>query len=202
MFITNNKKERKRIMNKSLIPNVFIHESSYIETKEISEGTKIWHFCHIMKNVKIGKNCSIGQNCVIGPNVTIGNGCKIQNNISIFEGVTLEDNVFVGPNVSFTNVINPRAFISRKDQFMSTLIKEGASLGSNSTIVCGNIIGKYSFVGAGCLINRDIVDYEMVVGNPQRHLDWICECGIRLKKFSCISCGKTYKRVNGGVEEV
>ena len=181
--------------------NIMTHETSFIDGAKIGEGTNIWHFCHIMKGVKIGKNCNIGQNCVIGPDVTIGDNCKIQNNVSIFKGVTLEDNVFIGPNVTFTNIINPRAFISRKNQFITTLIKKGSSLGANSTIICGNTIGEFAFVGAACLVNRDIANYELVVGNPQRHLYWVCKCGNKLKRLTCVTCGKKYKRVSDGLEE-
>ena len=155
--------------------NYFVHESSYVdENVQIGEGTKIWHFCHIMPNTKIGKNCSIGQNCVIGPNVTIGDNCKLQNNISVFEGVTIEDDVFCGPSMVFTNVINPRSFIIRKDEFKETIIRKGASLGANCTIICGNEVGQYSFVGAGAVVHKNVIPYELVVGNPIRRLKNIC----------------------------
>jgi UDP-2-acetamido-3-amino-2,3-dideoxy-glucuronate N-acetyltransferase len=144
-----------------------IHESSYIdEGVEIGEGTKIWHFCHIMTGAKIGKNCVIGQGCFIGKNVIIGNGCKIQNNVSIFEGVTIEDDVFIGPSVVFTNVVNPRAFIERKDEYRKTLIKKGATIGANSTIICEVTIGEYCLIGAGSIVTKDIKEYSVSFGHP------------------------------------
>jgi len=146
-----------------------VHESSYIdEGVEIGEGTKIWHFCHVMSGAKIGKNCVIGQGCFIGKNVVIGDGCKIQNNVSIFEGITLENNVFIGPSVVFTNVINPRAFIERKEEFKKTLVGEGSTIGANSTILCGITIGKYSFIGAGSVVTRNVWNGTLVFGNPSR----------------------------------
>jgi len=147
----------------------FIHESSYIDDNvEIGEGTKIWHFCHIQEGAKIGKNCIIGQNVNIGPNVIIGNNVKIQNNVSVFTEVFIEDDVFIGPSVVFTNVHNPRSFINRKDEFKSTIVMQGASIGANATIICGNIIGQYSFVGAGSVVTKNISDYTVVYGVPAR----------------------------------
>lgn len=152
----------------------YIHPSSYIDDNvEIGEGTKIWHFCHILSNTKIGKNCTIGQNCVIGSNVTIGDNCKIQNNVSIYEGVILHNNVFIGPSAVFTNVINPRAFINRKNEFRITLVREGATIGANATIICGHTIGEYSMVGAGAVVTKDVLDYSLVVGNPAEHLKYV-----------------------------
>ncbi len=154
--------------------NYYIHPSTYIDDNvEIGEGTKIWHFCHILSNVKIGKNCTIGQNCVIGPNVTIGDNCKIQNNVSLYEGVILNNNVFIGPSAVFTNVINPRAFINRKNEFRITLVREGATIGANATIICGHTIGEYSMVGAGAVVTKDVLDYSLVVGNPAEHLKYV-----------------------------
>lgn len=174
----------------------FVHESSCVDHGvEIGEGTKIWHFSHILKNSRIGKNCIIGQNVMVGPDVQIGEGCKIQNNVSIYKGVTLEDNIFCGPGCVFTNVINPRAFIERKDEFKQTLVKEGATIGANATVVCGVTIGKYAFIGAGAVVNKDVCDYALVVGVPVRQIGWICICGLTLKvaTLKCSKCGKKYK---------
>ena len=182
----------------------FVHESSFVdENVEIGEGTKVWHFSHIMKTTKLGKNCNIGQNVVIGPNVTIGNNVKIQNNVSIYNGVTLEDDVFCGPSMVFTNVINPRSHWPRKDEYKKTLVKQGASLGANSTIICGNNIGQYAFIGAGALVNKDVPDYALVYGVPAQIQGWMCYCGIRLKLSNsndsketakCTICGRKYEK--------
>lgn len=177
----------------------FVHESSYVdEPCQIGEGTKIWHFSHIMENCKIGNNCNIGQNVVISPDVILGNGVKVQNNVSVYTGVICEDNVFLGPSCVFTNVINPRSFISRKDEYKTTLIKEGASIGANATIVCGNTIGKFAFVAAGAVVTKDIPDYALVMGNPARIKKYVCECSEEMKWgldniFICPNCGKKYK---------
>jgi UDP-2-acetamido-3-amino-2,3-dideoxy-glucuronate N-acetyltransferase len=177
----------------------YVHESSYIdEGVEIGEGSKIWHFCHIMRNSKIGKNCVIGQNVMIGSNVKIGNKVKIQNNVSVYEGVEIEDEVFCGPSMVFTNVINPRAFIERKHEFRTTLVKRGATLGANSTIMCGITIGEYAFIGAGALVNKDVLPYALMVGVPAKQIGWVCECGNTLKgvfvdgKIMCRFCGLGY----------
>jgi len=181
----------------------FIHESSYVdENVEIGEGTKIWHFSHILKNTKIGQGCNIGQNVVIGPDVKIGNQCKIQNNVSVYKGVELEDDVFCGPSMVFTNVINPRAFVERKTEFKKTVVHRGASIGANATIVCGNTIGCYSFIGAGSVVTKDVPDYALVIGVPAVQKGWICKCGEKLKKmegrlvFICESCGHSYRSEN------
>ena len=159
----------------------FIHKSSLIDEEvSIGEDTKIWHFCHILKGVKIGKACSVGQNCMIGPNVYIGNGCKIQNNVSIYEGVTCEDDVFIGPSVVFTNVINPRSFIIRKKEYRPTLLKKGCSVGANATIICGCTIGKYAMIGAGSVVTKNVADFSLVVGNPAKQIGWVDQSGNRL----------------------
>lgn len=190
----------------------FVHDSSYIdENVQIGEKTKIWHFCHVMKNSKIGENCSIGQNVVIGPNVTIGTNVKIQNNVSVYDGVTLEDDVFCGPSMVFTNVVNPRSHWPRKDEFKPTLVKKGASLGANSTVICGHTIGKYAFVGAGALVNKNVPDYALVYGVPALIQGWMCYCGIELKlsdspdseeKTACEKCGREYTKSGTIVEEI
>lgn len=175
----------------------FVHESSYVdENCKIGKGTKIWHFSHIMSNSEIGEDCNIGQNVVISPKVRLGRNVKIQNNVSVYEGVICEDDVFLGPSCVFTNVINPRSFISRKEEYKQTLIKRGASIGANSTIVCGVTIGKYALIGAGSVVNKDVKDYECVVGNPAKHLYYVCECGNKLvgeaDSYRCTACGKKY----------
>jgi len=174
----------------------FIHESSYIdEGARIGTGTKIWHFSHIMKGTIIGHNCTIGQNVTIGPDTIMGNNCKIQNNVSVYKGVELEDDVFCGPSMVFTNVINPRAFIERKDEFKKTLVQKGATLGANSTIVCGNTIGAYAMVAAGAVVTKSVPDYALVAGVPSVRVGWVCRCGKRLAEtdgtMKC-SCGNEY----------
>lgn len=177
----------------------FVHESSYAdEGSVIGEGTKIWHFCHVHSGAQIGKNCSIGQNVNISSHAIIGNGVKIQNNISIYDAVTIEDDVFLGPSMVFTNVFNPRSFISRKSEYRQTLVKQGASIGANATIVCGNTVGRYAFVGAGSVVTHDIPDHALVYGNPARVMGWICYCGNKLRDTSfkmmrCPACNKEYE---------
>ena len=172
----------------------YVHETSLIDQpSQIGPGTKIWHFSHILKDCRIGAKCNIGQNVVIGPGVTIGNGCKIQNNVSVYKGVTLEDDVFCGPSMVFTNVFNPRANIARMDELRSTLVKTGASIGANATIVCGTTIGRYAFVGAGAVVTKDIPDYALVVGNPARQTGWMCTCGVKLNaQLECEACGHRF----------
>ena len=160
----------------------FAHESSFIDSDVIiGEKTKIWHFSHILANSIIGQNCSFGQNCVVGPNVRVGNGVKVQNNVSIYEGVEIEDDVFLGPSMVFTNVINPRAFIIRKEEFKKTLLKKGGSIGANATIVCGVTIGEYALIGSGAVINRDVKPYALMVGVPARQIGWVSKAGNTLK---------------------
>lgn len=192
--------------------NYFVHESSYVdEPSEIGEGTKIWHFCHIMKNSKIGRRCNIGQNVVISPDVVIGDNVKIQNNVSVYTGVELEDDVFCGPSMVFTNVVNPRSHVSRKDEYKKTLVRKGASIGANATVVCGNTIGRFAFIGAGAVVTRAVPDYAMIVGNPGRIAGWMCECGIKLSLSKetqkneaavCGACGKSYQKRDGIVSEI
>ena len=176
------------------------HESAYIdEGCRIGDDTKIWHFTHVMSGSTVGARCNIGQNVVISPNVVIGDNVKIQNNVSVYTGVILEDDVFCGPSMVFTNVVNPRSHVSRKDEFRRTLVKRGATLGANCTIVCGHTIGRYAFVGAGAVVTKDVPDYAMVLGNPGRLSGWVCECGVKLASGAavpehvvCQACGLEY----------
>lgn len=179
-----------------------VHDTACIDHDvSIGSGTKIWHFSHILPGSAIGECCNIGQNVVIGPDVAVGNGCKIQNNVSVYKGVTLEDDVFCGPSMVFTNVFNPRANIRRMDEARPTLIKKGASLGANSTIVCGVTVGRYAFVGAGAVVTRDVPDHALVFGNPAKLRGWVCMCGEKLNsEFVCPVCGEKYVRANEGLK--
>ena len=160
----------------------FSHETAIIdEGCIIGENTKVWHFSHLMTGSVVGQNCNIGQNVVISPDVILGSNVKVQNNVSIYTGVVCEDDVFLGPSMVFTNVINPRSAVNRRNNYMSTVVKKGASIGANSTIVCGNNIGKYSFVGAGAVVTKEVLNYSLVVGNPSIHIGWVSEYGHRLK---------------------
>ena len=179
----------------------FAHHSVEIDEKvTIGQGTKIWHFSHILSGCRIGQNCNIGQNVVIGPDVTIGKQCKIQNNVSVYKGVTLEDGVFCGPSMVFTNIYNPRAEIRKMDQVRQTLVKKGATIGANATIVCGTILGRYSFIGAGAVITKEVPDHALVAGNPGKQIGWVCECGERLTdELICLTCGKSYQENEKGL---
>jgi len=183
--------------------NYFVHESSYVdEGSSVGTGTNIWHFCHIMSGAKVGENCKIGSNVVIHPTAKIGNGVKIQNNVSIYDAVELEDYVFCGPSCVFTNIINPRSQINRNSAefYQKTLVKRGATIGANATIVCGITIGHYAFIGAGAVVTKDIPDYALVYGNPAEIQGWVCECGEKLEFDSdeqmCGHCGRKFKRDN------
>lgn len=185
----------------------FVHESAYVDGGvKIGQGTKIWHFCHILSNTIIGKNCSFGQNCVVGPNVKIGNGVKVQNNVSIYDGVEIEDDVFLGPSMVFTNVINPRAFIVRRDEFKKTLLKKGCSIGANATIVCGITIGRYAFIGAGAVVNKDVPDFALMVGVPARQIGWVGISGNTLKfnenGIAKDSDGRRYVIIDNKLKEI
>ena len=167
----------------------------------MGNGTKIWHFCHVMPAAVIGERCNLGQNVVVMSGTKLGNNVKVQNNVSIYEGVELEDDVFCGPSMVFTNVVNPRSEVVRKDEYQKTLVRRGASLGANSTIVCGVTIGQYAFVGAGTVVTRDVADYALVVGNPARQTGWMCACGVKLQVTGdharCAACAREY-RMHGG----
>jgi len=185
----------------------FIHPTAVVdEGAEIGEGTKIWHFTHIMSGARIGENCIIGQNVFIGSGVILGHNIKVQNNVSIYDGVILEDDIFCGPSMVFTNVFNPRSFISRKKEFRKTLVRKGASIGANVTVICGNTIGQYAFIGAGAVVTKDVPDYALVYGNPGRVMGWVCQCAeeitFRSGKVVCKACGKRYKKDRAGVRLV
>jgi UDP-2-acetamido-3-amino-2,3-dideoxy-glucuronate N-acetyltransferase len=187
-------------------PSYFVHESAFVDDDvKIGEGTTIWHVSHILKNSQIGKNCRIGQNVVVGPNVKIGDGVKIQNNVSVYEGVTLEDDVFCGPSMVFTNVFNPRSEIRRMDELRQTLVRRGATLGANCTIVCGITIGQYAFIGAGAVVTKDVPDFALVMGNPGRIAGWMCVCASRIdfngghETGKCRACGHTYRKTGNEV---
>jgi UDP-2-acetamido-3-amino-2,3-dideoxy-glucuronate N-acetyltransferase len=190
----------------------FVHESSFVDQPcRIGQGTKIWHFCHIMKDSVIGEGCNIGQNVVISSGCVIGNNVKIQNNVSVYTGVILEDDVFCGPSMVFTNVINPRSHVPRKNEFKETLVKRGATIGANATILCGVILGQYCFVGAGSVVTRDVPDYAIIYGSPAHLRGWMCSCGLKLVGMGltestdgtmCQSCGRHYKKDGMRVEQV
>lgn len=182
----------------------YAHPSSFIdEDAQIGNGTKIWHFCHIFGGAKVGMNCKIGQNVVIHDSVVIGNNVKLQNNISLYDGVFLEDDVFCGPSCVFTNIINPRSAVNRNDPkfYKKTVVRQGATIGANATIVCGVEIGRYAFIGAGAVITRNVPDHALVFGNPAKFHGWMCECGEKIKsvkgKWKCLTCGALYKKHNG-----
>ncbi len=185
--------------------NYFVDKTGIIDSGAIiGNGTKIWHFSHIMKNAIIGENCNIGQNVVISPNVIIGNNVRIQNNVSVYEGVICEDDVFLGPSMVFTNVINPRSVVSRKSEFKKTIVKKGCSIGANATIICGNTLGEYCFIGAGSVVTKNVDPYALIVGNPGRKIGWMSERGIRLDfgksdEAICGESGEKYFLKNGMV---
>jgi len=186
----------------------FAHPTAVIdEGCQIGDGTKIWHFSHIMSGCVIGNNCNIGQNVVVSPKVVIGNNVRVQNNVSIYEGVICEDDVFLGPSMVFTNVFNPRSAVSRKHEYMQTLVKKGASIGANATIVCGNEIGEFAFIGAGAVVTKPVPAYALVIGNPARQAGWMSEYGQKLKfdengKAVCEESSQTYILIEGKVKKV
>ena len=179
------------------MPDYFVHESSYVDDGcEIGEGTKIWHYSHVMPGSRIGRGCNFGQNVLVARDVVIGNNVKIQNNVSVYEGVVLEDDVFCGPSMVFTNVINPRSHVSRKHEYRQTLVRRGATVGANATIICGHTVGRFAFIGAGALVTKDVPDYALMLGAPARIAGWMCECGVRLNTDesggACPDCGRRY----------
>jgi len=194
--------------NTAVEKQYFAHETAVIdEPCEIGPGTKIWHFSHIMSNSKLGNNCNLGQNVVISPDVILGNNVKVQNNVSIYTGVTCEDDVFLGPSVVFTNIINPRSAINRRDQYVKTQIGKGASIGANATIVCGNNIGAYAFIGAGTVVTKEVLPYALVVGNPAQQIGWVGEYGHRLEFNSdhiavCKESQQEYKLENNKIRRI
>jgi UDP-2-acetamido-3-amino-2,3-dideoxy-glucuronate N-acetyltransferase len=187
-----------------------VHPSSFVDDGcEIGDGTKIWHFCHIMPGAKIGRGCSLGQNVVVSPDVVVGNNVKIQNNVSLYTGVILEDDVFCGPSMVFTNVVNPRSHVPRKNEYQRTLVKRGASIGANTTIVCGHTIGQYAFIGAAAVVTKDVPDFALIVGNPGRISGWMCACGIKLASgktppadAQCATCGSKYRVSGDGLVKI
>ncbi|MEP7254562.1 MAG: acyltransferase [Ferruginibacter sp.] len=188
--------------------NYYVHPSSVIdEGCQIGEGTKIWHFCHVMSGAVIGNNCSFGQNVMVASNVILGNNVKVQNNVSIYEGVICEDDVFLGPGVVLTNVVNPRSAVSRKKEYQTTPIKRGATIGANATIICGNTINEFAFIGAGAVVTKDVPAYALIMGNPGRQTGWMSEYGHKLKfdtngKASCDESGQEYVLENNVVRRI
>ncbi|HSQ33109.1 MAG TPA: DapH/DapD/GlmU-related protein [Gemmatimonadaceae bacterium] len=186
--------------------DVFVHESSYVdEGAEVGAGTRIWHFCHVMSGAVIGERCNLGQNVVMMPRTRMGRNCKIQNNVSIYEGVELEDDVFCGPSMVFTNVMNPRSHVSRKHEYRRTLVRRGASIGANATIVCGVTLGEYAFIGAGAVVTRDVPAFALMAGVPAKRIGWMCQCGERLPDAgagTCAVCGATYAREGQGIRMI
>lgn len=183
---------------------MFVHESSYVDEGAIvGEGTKVWHFSHIQAGARVGENCVIGQNVNIGGGTSVGNNCKIQNNVSVYEGVTLEDDVFCGPSCVFTNDHQPRAHSSLGWELTPTLVKTGASIGANATIVCGNTLGSYSMIGSGSVVTHDVPDYALMVGVPARQVGWVCSCGTKLgPSLECPACSKSYIKAETGLTEL
>jgi UDP-2-acetamido-3-amino-2,3-dideoxy-glucuronate N-acetyltransferase len=184
----------------------FVHESSYVDDGAVvGKGTKIWHFCHVMPGAVIGERCSLGQNVVVMGGTKMGTNVKIQNNVSIYEGVELEDDVFCGPSMVFTNVMNPRSHVVRKHEYKRTLVKRGASIGANATIVCGTTLGEFAFIGAGAVVTKDVPPYAMMAGVPAKRIGWMCQCGEKLPMFeagdcTCLACGTRYREMGAGIE--
>jgi UDP-2-acetamido-3-amino-2,3-dideoxy-glucuronate N-acetyltransferase len=192
------------------MPDYFAHESSYIDDgSEIGDGTKIWHFSHVMSGARIGRGCNIGQNVVISSGALVGDNVKIQNNVSVYTGVVLEDDVFCGPSMVFTNVVNPRSHVSRKQEYQQTLVRRGATIGANATVICGHTIGRFAFIAAGTVVTGDVPDYALLVGTPGRITGWVCECGVKLTagralppNARCDACGARYRSTDGVLARV
>jgi UDP-2-acetamido-3-amino-2,3-dideoxy-glucuronate N-acetyltransferase len=189
------------------MPDYFAHESSYIdEGATIGAGTRVWHFCHILPGAVIGERCNLGQNVVVMGGSRLGDNVKVQNNVSIYEGVTLEDDVFCGPSCVFTNVVNPRSHVSRKSEYQATLVRRGATIGANATIVCGATLGAYCFIGAGAVVRGEVPAFALMVGVPARQVGWICQCGVRLRldggAASCDACGARYREAEGRLSQI
>jgi UDP-2-acetamido-3-amino-2,3-dideoxy-glucuronate N-acetyltransferase len=186
------------------MPDYFAHESSYIdEGSAIGDGTRIWHFSHVMSGARIGRGCNIGQNVVISSGVVLGDNVKVQNNVSVYAGVVLEDDVFCGPSMVFTNVVNPRSHVSRTGEYQKTLVRRGATIGANATVICGHTIGRFAFIAAGAVVTNDVPDHALVLGNPGRITGWMCECGVKLaagrtppSDATCTACVTRYRSTN------
>ncbi len=181
----------------------FVHPTAIVdEGAQVGEGTKIWHWVHVSAGARIGAGCALGQNVFVSGRAVIGNNVRLQNNVSVYDDVTLEDDVFCGPSMVFTNVINPRAHVPRKDEYLATLVRRGASIGANATVVCGHTIGRYAFIGAGAVVAADVPDYALMVGVPARRIGWVCQCGVRLSdrtgEAACAACGSTYAMDGAG----
>jgi UDP-2-acetamido-3-amino-2,3-dideoxy-glucuronate N-acetyltransferase len=187
----------------SIHPEAVVHESAYVDDgATIGAGTKVWHFCHVLAGAVIGDRCSLGQNVVVMNGTRVGNNVKVQNNVSIYEGVELEDEVFCGPSMVFTNVLNPRSHVSRRNAYRRTLVRRGASIGANATIICGTTLGEYAFVGAGAVVSADVPAYALMVGVPARRIGWMCQCGERLPdsgRGTCAACGSRYEPTAEGI---
>jgi UDP-2-acetamido-3-amino-2,3-dideoxy-glucuronate N-acetyltransferase len=186
------------------MPDYFAHESAYVDDgARIGAGTRIWHFCHILPGAVIGERCNLGQNVVVMGGTRVGDNVKIQNNVSVYEGVTLEDDVFCGPSCVFTNVLNPRSHVSRKHEYRPTLVRRGATIGANATVICGVTVGEYAFVGAGAVVASDVADFALVLGVPARRVGWMCRCGVRLSVADgtarCSACGTEYGESGGAL---
>jgi UDP-2-acetamido-3-amino-2,3-dideoxy-glucuronate N-acetyltransferase len=190
----------------SVHPEAVVHESAYVDDgATIGAGTRVWHFCHVLGGAVIGERCSLGQNVVVMNGTRVGNNVKVQNNVSIYEGVELEDDVFCGPSMVFTNVVNPRSHVSRRHEYQRTLVRRGATIGANATIVCGTTLGEYAFVGAGAVVTADVAAHALVVGVPARRVGWMCQCGERLAdsgEGTCAACGSIYERTGAGIRRL